>query len=157
MYEDGCAGGWMATAYDYIGNNGGLDNDGVYPYEAHQYQCRYRSDAVAARVNGYAYLTGPDENMMADMVYTQGPVSVGIDADGDFGYYQSGVYYNPNCEPNKYTHAVVVVGYGNENGQDYWLVKNSWGADWGDHGYIKMARNRDNNCGIAGAASYPVF
>ncbi|XP_063904975.1 procathepsin L-like [Zophobas morio] len=153
----GCDGGWMTDAFTYVAQNGGIDSEGAYPYEAANGNCRYRDDQVAARLTGYAYLTGPDENMLADMVANSGPVSVAFDADGDFGYYSGGVYYNPDCDPNKFTHAVLIVGYGNEDGQDYWLVKNSWGDGWGLGGFVKMARNRNNNCGIASMASVPVL
>ncbi|XP_026677399.1 cathepsin L-like, partial [Diaphorina citri] len=68
-----------------------------------------------------------------------------------------GVYYEPECNSTQLDHAVLVVGYGtDENGNDYWLVKNSWNTTWGDEGYIKMARNRENNCGVASSASFPL-
>ncbi|KAJ3637180.1 hypothetical protein MTP99_000656 [Tenebrio molitor] len=153
----GCRGGWMPNAYLYIARNGGINYDRDYRYEARDNACRYRSSMPRVSVRGYAYLTGPNEEMLKDMVVTHGPVSVAFDSGGNFAGYRGGVYYNPRCSTNKFTHAVVIVGYGRENGQDYWLVKNSWGSNWGQGGYVKMARNRGNHCGIASHASYPVF
>ncbi|EFA07480.1 procathepsin L [Tribolium castaneum] len=153
----GCRGGWMTDAYMYIARNGGINLDRNYPYKASAGPCRFQASKPKVTIRGYAYLTGPNEEMLKHMVVTQGPVSVAIDASGRFASYGGGVYYNPSCARNKFTHAVVIVGYGRENGQDYWLVKNSWGRDWGLGGYIKMARNRNNHCGIASKASYPVF
>lgn len=88
-----------------------------------------------------------------------GPVSVAIDAHLDsFQYYGGGVYYDPKCgnTPDDVNHAVLVVGYGVEDdGTKYWLVKNSYGKTWGLDGYIKMAKDRGNHCGIATYASVP--
>ena len=71
-----------------------------------------------------------------------------------FQLYNSGVYYNPKCSSKALNHAVLAAGYGTQGGQEYWLVKNSWGTDWGDDGYIMMARGQGNNCGVATDASF---
>ncbi|KAJ9584494.1 hypothetical protein L9F63_021163, partial [Diploptera punctata] len=67
------------------------------------------------------------------------------------------IYCDPECTTQMLDHGVLVVGYGHVACTDYWLVKNSWSEDWGDNGYIKMCRNKNNNCGIATQASYPLF
>merc|ERR1712012_578223 len=96
--------------------------------------------------------------MGKEAVATKGPVSVGICAKSEtFQKYTHGVFDdNTCCDWQNLNHAVLIVGYGtDENGKDYWLVKNEWGSKWGDNGYIKIERNKDI-CGISRFASYPL-
>lgn len=147
-------------AYEYVRDNYGIDSDPGYPYEAQDGLCRYRPEDKSADDTGYVQIDEGDEEAIKMVLATLGPVSVAIDAGQDsFQFYSDGVYYDPNCESDvdKMNHAVLIVGYGTEdNGQDYWLVKNSYGTDWGQGGYIKMARNANNHCGIANGATYPL-
>uniref|UniRef100_G3WEW8 Cathepsin S n=1 Tax=Sarcophilus harrisii TaxID=9305 RepID=G3WEW8_SARHA len=155
-YENhGCNGGCMTEAFQYIIDNNGIDSDASYPYKAKDGKCQYNPANRAATCSRYTELPYGSEDALKEAVANKGPVSVGIDASlPSFFLYKSGVYYDPSCTQNV-NHGVLVTGYGNLDGKDYWLVKNSWGLSFGDKGYIRIARNRGNHCGIANFPSYP--
>merc|ERR1712080_749037 len=116
---------------------------------------------IGATMTAYKTIPTGDENALQAAVANVGPISVGIDASQEsFQLYQKGVYYEPDCSSQFLDHGVLAVGYGTKKmhgkSKDFWLVKNSWGTDWGMHGYIEMSRNVNNSCGIATQASYPV-
>ncbi|XP_034015557.1 cathepsin L.1 [Thalassophryne amazonica] len=153
----GCMGGLMDQTFDYIKANGGIDTEDSYPYEAKDGHCRFNPATIGAKCTGYVDVKTGDENALQEAVATIGPVSVAIDASHiSFQLYKSGVYDEPECSSSDLDHGVLAVGYGSNSGNDYWLVKNSWGLDWGEKGYIMMSRNKHNQCGIATAASYPL-
>uniref|UniRef100_A0A8P4GA89 Cathepsin L.1 n=2 Tax=Dicentrarchus labrax TaxID=13489 RepID=A0A8P4GA89_DICLA len=153
----GCMGGLMDNAFQYIIANGGIDTEDSYPYEAEDGQCRYNPDTIGAKCTGYVDVKQGDEDALQEALATIGPVSVAIDAShSSFQLYESGVYDEPECSSTELDHGVLAVGYGSDSGRDFWLVKNSWGLSWGDKGYIKMTRNKHNQCGIATASSYPL-
>lgn len=158
--NQGCNGGWMDNSFKYIRDNKGIDSETGYPYYARELgYCYYNAQYNTAEDTGFVDIPSGDENALKIAVATVGPISVAIDAThSSFMNYRSGVYYEPQCGNGlaNLDHAVLVVGYGTENGMDYWLVKNSWATTWGDAGYIKMARNYNNQCGIATKASYPL-
>lgn len=89
-------------------------------------------------------------------LFEHGPISVAFNVMDDFVEYESGIYSNSTCAngPMDVNHAVVAVGYGTENGIDYWIIKNSWSANWGEQGFFRMQRGV-NMCGIVNCNSYP--
>lgn len=160
--DSGCDGGLPINAFTYVQNNGGIDTEESYPYQAVQSDCRYDQKNSAGKISGYVSITKGSEDDLKSAVATVGPISVGIFAGPIFfQLYGGGVYYDPFCPIFDFfgilNHAVLVVGYGTTiDGKDYWLVKNSWGTQWGELGYIRMYRNENNHCGIATMATYPL-
>lgn len=151
----GCNGGIMQNAYTYI-HDKGITTEEAYPYTGVKESCRKYIPVtyISSCINVI-----PNELQLTYAVM-KNPVSVSIEADSrSFQFYKSGVYDNADCGTNL-DHGVLVVGYGNENGKDYWLVKNSWGINWGEAGYIKILRDSVKEstkgmCGIAMDTSYP--
>ncbi|KAM7446020.1 hypothetical protein ABFA07_005629 [Porites harrisoni] len=153
----GCEGGLMVNAFKYIESNGGIDTESSYPYRGRTGSCHFDSDYVGATLKGFKRIREGNEHDLLSAVATVGPISVAIDSShSSFQFYHDGVYDKPHCSSTHLDHAVLVVGYGTYEGKDYWLVKNSWGTQWGMQGYIMMSRNKDNQCGIATDAIYPL-
>jgi len=152
----GCRGGWYQSCWKYVRDCGGNQAESTYRYTARQGRCKFNRRNVVAKVTGFHDTRQGSESDLTNALARVGPVSVAIDASpSSFRRYRSGVHYAPGCSPRRLSHAVLAVGYGSEGGRDYYLVKNSWATRWGAGGYIKMARNRGNNCGIATKPSYP--
>uniref|UniRef100_A0A667ZGZ0 Cathepsin S, ortholog 2, tandem duplicate 2 n=2 Tax=Myripristis murdjan TaxID=586833 RepID=A0A667ZGZ0_9TELE len=153
----GCNGGYMSRAFQYVIDNHGIDSDASYPYIGVQQQCRYNPAYRAANCSSYNFVAEGSEEALKEAVATIGPISVAIDATRPrFAFFHSGVYDDPSCT-QRVNHGVLAVGYGSLNGQDFWLVKNSWGKGFGDQGFIRMVRNKNNQCGIARYATYPIM
>ena len=156
--SDGCQGGQMTEAFQYVIDNG-IMSEADYPYKEHDSGfdvCNFVEAESVATMSDYTEVGFFSESALQEAVGTVGPVSVGIDASKySFQLYDSGVYDEETCSPLQLDHGVLAVGYGVHDGKDYWLVKNSWGTSWGMEGYIMMSRNKENQCGIATDASYP--
>ncbi|KAL8111723.1 hypothetical protein AgCh_019435 [Apium graveolens] len=157
--NNGCNGGYMENAYEFIKENGGITAETLYPYKAKDNKCdALKMNAPVVVIDGHENVPENDEDALMKAVANQ-PVSVAIDAGGsDFQFYKEGVFTG-DCG-TELDHGVAVVGYGTTlDGTKYWTVKNSWGPEWGEQGYIRMQRGIDAEegiCGIAMEASYPV-
>ncbi|XP_050405707.1 procathepsin L [Patella vulgata] len=158
--NNGCEGGLMDNSFKYIKINNGVDTAASYPYKARDgTKCLFKRENVGATLKSYVDLPKGSEAALQKAVAMVGPISVAIDASRpSYRFYQKGVYYEPTCNQNQLDHANLVTGYGvTSNGTEYWMVKESYGSRWGSlGGYIMMSRNRNNNCGIATTASYPI-
>lgn len=162
--NQGCNGGLMDYGFEYVEQEHGLCSEDSYAYVAKTLKnecssmrsaCGAREDAISSHTD---VPTKSSDQLKAAVA--QGPVSIAIEADQSaFQLYKKGILTG-RCG-SKLDHGVLAVGYGSESGQDFWKVKNSWGASWGENGYIRLCRDCNKNrgkgqCGILGQPSYPV-
>ena len=157
--NEGCNGGLMDYAFEYIIKNKGITTEEAYPYTATgPNTCEAAGKPVAATISKYVDVPVNSETALMTAIAQQ-PVSVAVEADQSVFQFYSGGVMDSACG-TQLDHGVLAVGYGTEGGKDYYKVKNSWGATWGDKGYILLARgakfNPSGQCGIQMAASYPI-
>ncbi|XP_010250858.1 PREDICTED: cysteine proteinase COT44 [Nelumbo nucifera] len=155
--NQGCNGGLMDYAFQFIAENGGISSEDDYPYTATDNKCDLTKKHLhSVVIDGYEDVPANSTDALMRAVSHQ-PVSVAIEAGGiEFQFYWKGVFGGA-CGTNL-DHGVAIVGHGeSKEGIKYWIIKNSWGSDWGEDGYIRMKMNEaEGLCGINMMASYPV-
>jgi cathepsin F len=187
--NDGCDGGWMYAAMQYVTAIGGLVTDEAYPYkgvlmtydlptptcDTSTLNSWLKADgSELGHIEGYQMVAmGAEfEDFLATYMLKNGPVSIAINANG-MDYYVHGItgcetiagseYCEAGtiadttpCDPEELDHGVLITAYGEQDGIDYWMIKNSWADTWGDNGYYRMIRGC-NHCGVANMAQHSVY
>ncbi|KAK4858211.1 hypothetical protein QYF36_012816 [Acer negundo] len=156
--NSGCNGGTMDAAFKYIIENGGVAAESSYPYEGSDGTCdQQKATDTAAQITRYHDVTPNNEQELKIAVHKQ-PVSIAVSVGQEFKSYGGGVF-DGSCG-NRLNHAVTLVGYGQtDDGTKYWLIKNSWGTDWGENGYMRILRESSDpqgHCQLAADPSYPI-
>jgi len=145
--DSGCGGGWPYNAYEYVMSAPGMEPLADYPYTAADGSCAYNSGEVVAKISDWTYTTtDQDEHQMANYLAQHGPISVCVDAS-QWSLYTGGVYTADACTTS-IDHCVLAVGYNLAANPPYWIIRNSWGADWGLQGYMYLEFGQDA-CAVA--------
>eukprot|EP01090_Pellita_catalonica_P005829 TRINITY_DN16050_c0_g1_i1.p1 TRINITY_DN16050_c0_g1~~TRINITY_DN16050_c0_g1_i1.p1 ORF type:complete len:317 (+),score=48.05 TRINITY_DN16050_c0_g1_i1:16-966(+) len=146
--DDGCGGGNPPTAYQYVISAGGMETWSDYPYTAENGYCNFQASDVVAKISSWTYVTQSNSaSQMMNYLYNKGPLSVCVDASS-WQYYNGGIITTSDGCGDSLDHCVMITGYGTSSGTEFWWVRNSWGTDWGQNGYLQVQRGADV-CGIS--------
>lgn len=152
---NGCDGGYQEYGFNFVTEQKGIAAGQKYPYLNKQESCSYNSGLKEAEITGFATITPNDEKTMKEVIATLGPLACSVKGIESLLVYKEGIYSDEECNKVEVNHSILVVGYGSENGKDFWIVKNSWDKTWGEEGYFRLPRGK-NFCGIASECSYPI-
>ncbi|KAI8427492.1 hypothetical protein MSG28_002024 [Choristoneura fumiferana] len=139
--DDHCDGGKnLVNVMNEIAKQGGIEREENYPYESKEGTCRTDKSKIAVKVTGGIEIDTSTDDKLKGALAQYGPLSVGMNGVGLSSHYKEGILSPEDCDPNYLCHAVLLVGYAKDakSGKDYWIVKNSWGADWGMEGFFYL-------------------
>lgn len=146
--DQGCNGGLMENAFNYLHESGGIETETDYPYKGTGGTCSFDKSKAQVQVESFSFVE-KNEDVIKEALFKTGPLAVALNAT-PLQFYFGGVFHPWKifCSPESLNHGVLIVGYGTtDKGVPYWLVKNSWGSGWGEKGYFRLYRG-DNTCGI---------
>lgn len=147
LKQNGCMGGWAIDAFNYVKNKG-LANSTAYPYTGKYVTCKEKTIDRPYKISGYVQMQN-DPSMIKTMIKEYGACVICVDANRWFNYLR-GMFSNPTVtnENKKCNHLVALVGWGTHEttGRPYWLLRNSWGSNWGENGYIRAAADKYGGC-----------
>jgi cathepsin F len=146
-YDDGCNGGIQENAFNYIYSYG-LESQSNYPYISASQTCQYKENLSDVKLSHYINYKDVNEDDLMVLLVQNGPLTLAM--NGDFlQFYSNGILDEDyiDCDPDNLNQGVILVGYGSEEGHDYWIVRNSWGVSWGESGYFRVSRGK-STCGI---------
>ncbi|KAE9604609.1 hypothetical protein Lal_00011067 [Lupinus albus] len=151
----GCSGASVIKGYKYIIEHHGIADENSYPYTETAGTCQTDKKPTSP-ISDFIIVPPNDEEQLLRAVSRQ-PVATSISIYGDFKYYKEGIYTGGSYGTDL-THSVTIVGYGtSQEGIQYWLVKNSWGEQWGEGGYMRLQRGIDDKRGLCGLAMWPAY
>jgi cathepsin F len=153
--DAGCNGGEPYNAYQFIIQEGGLEDDSDYPYTAQDGTCNFQASLVKVTISSWQYATqNSDEPTMQTNLVNWGPLSICVDAE-PWQDYTGGIMMASDCGSD-IDHCVQLVGYDMTQSTPFWIVRNSWGTDWGENGYIRLQYGQDT-CACADEATCAVI
>jgi len=151
-----CDGGHMINAWNHVARAGGIQSEESYPYTHQNGRCKEDDSMYVAHVTGHGEVASSEDQMEQALVDIGYPLSIAVHAGSTFQHYHSGVYDDTHCKSGQLNHGILIVGYEKTGSEPFWIVKNSWGPEWGDHGYINMKMGV-NTCGLNKDVSYPTM
>jgi len=155
--DQGCNGGYPYGAFEYIISAGGQETEAAYPYTAQDGTCQFNAKDIKDTISNWAYVTqSSDEKAMQAYVYSTSPISVCVDGADVWQDYTGGVVTPSSGCGTTLDHAVQITGWQVQNNTNVWNVRNSWGADWGEAGYIWLQIGGDV-CGVADLVTAATF